>query len=205
MTTNPIAATTRSSEIPELDGLMRPTGVIHSALCVLEELFFSSDKPADEESWLETNYICEENPEEIRDELIRLIRSPGWSRFLNQSVAFWRLLDQKDHRIILFCRQRSPVASVLSQICRGTRLSEDFLNGHIRETDFPFLMEASGRLSKASVRICDAREPDAFMRVLFEAYPHFDCAMCDWDLTAEEIYAVYRMTRDSPIAFLCPQ
>jgi hypothetical protein len=41
--------------------------------------------------------------------------------------------------------------------------------------------------------------------VLFDAYPYFDCAVCDWDLEVEEIEAIGRMTKDSPIAFLCPQ
>ena len=83
--------------------------------------------------------------------------------------------------------------------------SEQFLEGNLKEPDFPVLTAAAGRLSNAPIRICDAREPGAFLKVLFEAHTAFDYALLDWTLAGEEMAAAYRLTRDSHIAFLCPQ
>ena len=87
----------------------------------------------------------------------------------------------------------------------GSTFSEQFLNGNLREGDFLTLTCAAGRLAQSQIRICDAREPDVFLKVLFDAHNHFDYAMCDWKLQGEELAAAYRMTRDSQISFLCPQ
>ena len=192
--------------LPDLAGLDEPAWLIHRSITVLEEIYCGAAKPVeDEESWLKIDFVPDQSAEQVRNELLELVRAPDRSCFMNQAVAFWRLLERDRQNLILFCRQRSPVANLLSLLIRGSRFNEEFLNGYFLESDFPMLMVAAGTLANAPVRICDARDPEVFLRVLFDAYPHFDCAVCDWNLTADEIQAVTRMTQDSPLAFLCPQ
>jgi len=192
--------------LPDITGLDEPAWLVHRSLSVLEEIYCSAAKlEEDEESWLKIDFVAEPSAEQVRNELLELVRAPDRSCFMNQAVAFWRLLEWDRQNLILFCRNRSPVANLLSLMIRGSRFNEDFLNGYFLESDFPMLMVSCGALANAPLRVCDARDPDVFLRVLFDAYPHFDCAVCDWNLTADEIRAVARMTKDSPLAFLCPQ
>jgi hypothetical protein len=86
----------------------------------------------------------------------------------------------------------------------GGTFSERLLDGNLSEIDFPVLTVGAGKLSNAPIRICDARNPDTFLKVLFDAHKAFEYAMCDWTLGREEAAAAYRLTQDSPITFLCP-
>ena len=201
----PIPTLRKRVNIPEIDGLEEPKPLLHSSIEVVEQIFFGTTKPDEEESWLKIDFVADQSAEHVRNELLELIRAPYRSDYMNQSVVFWRMLDRKEDNIIMFCRERSPIANVIFQMVRGSRLSEDFLNGYVCESDFPCMTASAGALSWAPLRICDTRDPDVFLRVLFDAYPYFDCAMCDWTLEPEEINAISRMTKDSPIAFLCPQ
>ncbi|MEI8288246.1 MAG: hypothetical protein WCH99_02135 [Verrucomicrobiota bacterium] len=201
----PVPASRKRAKIPEIEGLDEPKPLVHRSIEVVEQIFLGAAKPEEEESWLKIDFVADQSAEHVRNELLELIRAPYRSDYMNQSVAFWRLLDREQDNIIMFCRERSPVANLFFQMVRGSRLSEDFLNGYICESDFPCMVAAAGALARAPLRICDARDPDAFLRVLFDAYPYFDCAICDWTLEPEEINAISRMTKDSPIAFLCPQ
>jgi len=76
------------------------------------------------------------------------------------------------------------------------------IGGWMNESDFPIITATAARLITSPIRICDAREPDTFLNVLFHAHTHFDYAVCDWNLSAEEKAEAYRMTRDSQIKFL---
>lgn len=192
--------------IPDIEGLDEPKWWIHRSLNVLEEIFFDLAKTEEEETWLKINYVADQSAQHVRDELLALLHAPDRYHYMNQSAAFWQLLEIHQQRIVLFCRNRSPVANIIFHMCRGgSRFNEDFINGYIPEVDFAFLLCMTGALARAPIRICDVRDPSTFLPMFFEAYPHFDCALCDWDLEPEEIQAIIRITKDSPIAFLCPQ
>jgi hypothetical protein len=200
------AAPRTQREIPDIHGVDEPRWWVHRAIEALEEIYYGTAKPdPNEESWLKIDFAADQSAEHVRDELLALVRAPSRSDYMNQSVAFWKMLERMDNNIVMFCRNRSPVANIIFQMVRGSRLTEDFLNGYICESDFPVMTHSAGCLANAPLRICDVRDPDVFLRTLFDAYPHFDCAVCDWDLEDDEIAAIIRMTKDSPIAFLCPQ
>lgn len=74
--------------------------------------------------------------------------------------------------------------------------------GDLREIDFARLTAGAGRFAHAPVRICDAREPDTFLRVLWDVHGAFEFAICDWKLAGEELAAAYRLTCDSHLMFL---
>ena len=195
----------RLQEIPDLNGVDEPRWLVHQSIAVLEEIYYGAAKPDEEKSWLKIDFAADQGAKRVREELLALVRAPSRSDYMNQSVAFWRLMESKQANLIMFCKERSPVANIIFQMVRGSRLSEDFLNGYFLESDFPVMTNSAGWLANAPLRICDARDPGVFLQVLFEAYPYFDCAVCDWNLEPEEIQAITRMTKDSPIAFLCPQ
>lgn len=195
----------RSDEIPNIEGLYEAAWLIHESINVLEEIYIGAAS-LEEESWLKIDFVADQSAKHVHAEMLELLRAPDRHYFMNQSATFWRLLEMKQQKIVIFCRNRSPVTNMIFHMCRGgSRFDEDFVNGLWCESIFPFLTVSAGTLANAPIRICDARDPGVFLRVLFDAYPYFDCAVCDWDLEVEEIAAIIRMTKDSPIAFLCPQ
>ena len=74
----------------------------------------------------------------------------------------------------------------------------------LNESDWPYLLNAAGRLASAPLRICDTREPDTFPTMLHAAHPHFDHALCDWPLSAQEKAEAHRLTHNSPITLWRP-
>ena len=192
---------------PEVDDLLEPRPLVAQALLVLEHLFFNKDSSRQDggESWLKINYLHDESPQDVRGELLALIDSPMRWAFANQMVAFWRLIED-GHKIIFFCKDRSPVSQMLFMMTQGgSRFTADFVNGNLDEPDFLFLTVTAGVLAKSSVRFCDVRCPDMFLRRLFEAHESFDYAFCDWDLGEEEIRGLTRLTQNSRISFIYPQ
>ena len=159
----------------------------------------------EEAEWLKIDFVADQSAGHVREELLELVRSPQRPDYMNQSAIFWNLLTRTRDRVLMFCRNRSPVANLVFQVVRGSRLNEDFLNGYLDDSYFPIMNTSALQLSLAPLRICDARDPGVFLRTLFDAYPHFECAVCDWQLEDGEIELVRRMTRDKPIAFLCPE
>jgi len=192
---------------PEIVDLLEPQPLVAQALLVLEHLFFDRDssRQAGGEAWLKINYLHDESPEDVRQELLALLNAPMRWAFANQMVAFWHLIEE-GHKIIVFCKDRSPVAQMLFMMTQGgSRFTADFVNGNLNEPDFPFLTMTAGILAKSSVRFCDVRCPDMFLRRLFETHESFDYALCDWDLGGEEIRGLTRLTKNSRISFIYPQ
>jgi len=190
--------------LPAIEGLEEPKPLIHRVVEVLEALDAKFHEREITPPWLQSGHWPDQSPEQVQLELRALLRSPQLSAYLNHSWTFWSLLLRRQRPILWFCRNRSPVATVLFLMCRGSTLSERFLDGDLRERDFPILTGSAGRLSIAPIRVCDARERDSFCKVLFDAQTLFDYAFCDWRLEGEELAGAYRMTRDSQITFLCP-
>jgi hypothetical protein len=192
-------------EFLEIEGMEEPKPLVCRVIEVLEELYVEFHNPEITQPWMESSYVQDQSPEHVETELRSLLRSPLRSAYMNQSLTFWHVLLRQSKPTVLFCRERSPIANLLFQMCmRGNILSDRFLDGDFIERDFPVLTCAAGALSNAPIRICDARDPDTFLRVLFEAHKSLEYAMCDWTLTGEEMAAAYRMTKDSNVTFLCP-
>jgi hypothetical protein len=124
-----------------------------------------------------------------------------------QARLFWQLLRRK-HRLVIFYRRFSPAAGTLYKLCQQGRLNllARIIGGSMPESDFPLIMTAAGRLSAAShvVSLCDTLEPDTFLPRLRLACRHFDYALCDWNLTAQEKADAYRITQCSQIQILYP-
>ena len=77
--------------LPDLAGLDEPAWLIHRSITVLEEIYCGAAKPVeDEESWLKIDFVAEQSAEQVRNELLELVRAPDQSCFMNQAVAFWR-------------------------------------------------------------------------------------------------------------------
>ncbi len=192
-------------EFPEIEGLEEPKPVVLRVTEVLEELYEDFHNPEITQPWMESGFFQDQSPKHVEMELRRLLRSPLRPAHMNQSWTFWHFLLRMYKPTVLFCRERSPVANVLFQMCmRGNILTEQFLDGNFMERDFPILTSAIGKLCYAPIRICDAREPDTFLRVLSDAHKSFEYAVCDWTLAGDELVTAYRITQDSPITFLCP-
>jgi hypothetical protein len=192
-------------EFPAVESLMEPRPVVERAIDILEA--YSADRCGEERlpACQQSGHCPDESPEQVREELLELLQSPALIAHRNLSVTFWRLVRNRK-RTVLFCRNRSPVANALMHMCMpGDTLSERLLDGALREIDFARLTVGAGRLAHAPVRVCDVREPDTFLRVLFDAHEAFDFAICDWKLAGEELAAAYRLTRDSHVTFLCPE
>jgi hypothetical protein len=184
---NPIA-------LPTITGLLEMKPLINQAIEVIESACVPEYNPAPDDDM-----------KKVREELLPLLRSPNLYLYMNQSWVFWQRLIRYQKPTVLFCRNYSPVATTLFQMCMsGNILTEAFLDGNFKESDFPVLTSAAGRLSFSPIRICDAREPDTFLRVLSDARKAFEYAMCDWTLAGEEAAAAHRLMQDSPITFLCP-
>jgi hypothetical protein len=192
-------------EFPEIEGLEEPKPLVLRVIEVLEGFYENFHEPESTPPWMESGYVQDQSPEQVQLELRRLLRSPQLSAYMNQSVEFWLRLIRYQKPTVLFCRNYSPVAMTLFQMCMsGNIITESFLDGDFKERDFPILTSAAGRLVSSPIRICDARAPDTFLRVLSDARKVFEYAMCDWTLEGDELVAARRVTQDSPITFLCP-
>jgi len=204
--TEDMAKLGRRIEFPEIEGLEEPKPLVYRVIEILEEVYAGCHQHEITPPWLQSGHWPDQSPEQVQLELRALLRSPHLSAYLNQMWTFWRFVMRSQKPTLLFCRSRSPAANMLFLMCmRGSTLSEQLLEGDLKERDFPVLICGAGRLSNAPIRICDARNPDAFMRALFDAHTLFDYALCDWILEGEEMAVAYSMTRDSQITFLCPQ
>ncbi|MEI6195607.1 MAG: hypothetical protein WCS42_14890 [Verrucomicrobiota bacterium] len=196
----------RPSAIPEIDGVQESRSLVTQSIEVLEELFLKNYEVDEEETWLDTGFVPDQSAPHVRMELMELLQSPQLYASMNQSWTFWQMLSRRSARIIFFSRQRSPVANIVYLMCKGgSRFTAHYLNGMLCESDFHVLIHSAGMLSGSPIRFCDARDPDVFLKVLFDAHPHFDCAFCDWPLAGAELVAAYKMTSDGRISFLCPQ
>ena len=196
----------RPIAIPEIDGVQESRLLIIQAIEVLEELFLGNHEVEEEETWLDTGFVPDQSAPHVRMELTELLHSPQLYASMNQSWTFWQMLFRRSSRIIFFSRQRSPVANIVYLMSRGgSRFTANYLNGMLCESDFPVLTCSAGMLAMSPIRFCDARDPDVFLKVLFDAHPHFDYAFCDWQLAGAELASAYKMTSDGRISFLCPQ
>jgi len=190
--------------LPTIAGLNELKPYVGKAIGVLEK-FLSVNMDSITAGTVECDHVPDDDPKKVREELLGLLRSPSLHLYMNQSVEFWLRLIRYQKPTLLFCRNYSPVAMTLFQMCmNGNILTEAFLDGDLKERDFPVLTSAAGRLVSSPIRICDAREPDTFLRVLSDAHKAFECVMCDWTLEGDELVAARRMTQDSQITFLCP-
>jgi hypothetical protein len=171
----------------------------------LEEMAFKPDGLADSDSWGK-HLILDFNTKHVGLELCNLYCSPPkLSAQMIQARVIWQLLHRCS-KLIVFCRNLSPVASMLFQMCQTGRVNilGRIISGWMNESDFPVITASAARLVTSPIRVCDAREPDTFLNVLFEAHACFDYALCDWNLSAGEKAAAYRMTLGSQIKFFCP-
>jgi len=192
--------------LPTIAGLAELKPYVRQAIEVLEKIHLGHEyKDSILTGAAECDFVPDGDPKRVRAELLALLRSPSLYLYMNQSWVLWQRLIRYKKPTVLFCRNSSPVANVIFQMCMsGNILSEAFLDGNFEERDFPVLTNAAGRLCWAPLRICDAREPDTFLRVLSDAHKVFEYALCDWTLAGEEAVAAHRLTQDSQIKFLRP-
>jgi len=196
----------QQAEFPEIEGLENPKPLIHRAIEILEDFYSENHGMESTPSWRQSGHWSDQSPAQVQHELRALLHSPKLPAYLNQQWRFWHFLIRRQKPTLVFCRSRSPLANLIFLMSMtGSTFTEQLLDGNLSERDFPVLTCAAGMLSKAPIRICDAREPDVLLRVLFDAHKHFDYAVCDWKLDGDELAAAYRMTQDSQISFLCPQ
>jgi hypothetical protein len=180
--------------LPTIAGLVEMKPYVHQAIEVVESIGAA-----------ECNSVPDDDAKKVREELSALLRSPSLYLYMNQSWVFWQRLIRYQKPTVMFCRNYSPVATTLFQMCMsGNILTESFLDGDFKESDYPVLTSAAGKLHFSPIRICDAGAPGTFLRVLSDAHKAFEYAMCDWTLAGEEAAAAHRLTLDSPITFLCP-
>lgn len=194
-------------KFPAIAGVENPKPVVLQVIEVLEELWhrFNEVYGHEVESWGESLWSADQSPLAVRNELLALISSPLWVAYLNLSWILWQRVLRYQQPVLLFCRTLSPAASVLFHMTgRPGVLSEKFLRGDIEDRDITMLIPSAGRLCNAPMRICDAREPEVFLRVLMAGHRSFRFAVCDWELRGEEAAAAYRITKDARISFLCP-
>ena len=197
----------RQIELPEIEGVEEPKPLVLRVIEVLEMLHAEHHDPEMSPPWVSSGFMADQSAEAVQTELRALLKSPELAPAMNQSWTFWHFLLRRQNSTLLVCRNRSPVANLLFQMCMfgGNILTEQFLAGNFQESDLAVLTSAAGRLSNAPIRICDARNPGSFIEVLSAAHKSFEYVLCDWTLDGEELAAAYRLTRDSDITFLCPQ
>src|ERR1035437_2353392 len=189
-------------EISEIDGLLETKPLITRALSVLEVVWENythqrASKPPQSPFSLW--------PEQVWVELQSLLKSSELPAYLNLQWRFWNFLMNRSKSTVWFCRKHSPLATLLFLIHRtGSTFTKQFADSNFQEDDFPIIMQSAGQLVSNPIRICEAREPDTFLKVLVEARHLFEYAVCDWPLAGDELAGAYRLTQDSPITFLCP-
>ena len=124
---------------------------------------------------------------------------------MTQARIVWQWLHRR-RRVIVFCRELSPVATMVFQMCQQGRTNPmpRLISGWMNESHFGHILNAAGRLASAPLRICDTREPDTFPTLLQAARPHFDHALCDWPLCAQEKAAAHRQMHNAPITLWYP-
>lgn len=189
----------------ELDGLTRAKPVVLEAIGVLEQLSYLHFSGEDAARLLRSEWWIYAEAKNVQQELQEFIRSPRYLSFRKLSAIFWRHSICARRATIMFCRELSPLATTLFHWSAGAKVfSERLAAGILEDDDFPKLTAAAGKLAGAPIRICDARTPDMFLRVLFETHTMFDYAVCDWTLDEEEVAGACRMTSDSRIKFLFP-
>ena len=188
--------------IPEIEGLELHGWWLHEAISVMEELYLYYE-PA-EEYWIKTDFAAYQSAEAVRRELQELLDGPDLVSCLRHSAAVWRVLNRKESaNIVMFCRDRSIIANLIIHMLRSRGMLEDFLKWQFTERAFEKLLHSSGVVAGASLRICDARDSDLFPARVFEAYPYFKYAVCDWKMSPAERKTVERIIGDSKISFLC--
>lgn len=193
-------------QFPETEALETPKDLIYRAIDVLEEWHEERGRQSTTaESWLKPDYMPDQGPEHVRTELRNLLNSPERVTYMNHSCTFWLRLVRYHRPTVLFCRTRSPVANVLFHLCmRGNILTEAFLAGEMRERDYPVLTVAVGKLVRAPIRICDARDDETFLSVLRRIATAFEYAFLDWVPSLEELEAARRIADSSKAKFLFP-
>lgn len=171
----------------------------------IEALIYRLDECTDPSAWAEKLRL-DSWTRHLALELIDLCcRQPKLSRRMAQARTTWQWLHRR-RRVIVFCRELSPVATMVYQMCQRGRTNPlpRIISGWMNEADWPHVLNAAGRLASAPLRICDTREPETFPSVLHAARPHFDHALCDWPLSAQEKAEAHRLTHGSPIKLWCP-
>ena len=170
----------RPIEFPEIEGLEKPRPLVHRIIEVLEELYDEFHGLESTPPWMQSGHWQDQSVKQVQLELRRLLRSPHLSAYLNQQWTFWHFLLRRQKPTLLFCRNYSPVTNLLFLMCEtGNTFSERLVDGNLSEIDFPVLIAGAGKLGNAPIRICDARNPDTFLKVLFNAHKAFEYAMCD--------------------------
>ena len=207
----------KPNQYPQIKGMMGVKPVTSHCLTTVEHMFirqefidevvFPSPEPPDL-SLAREKLMLDFETRRIRTELLNLMSCPR--RLFAQAVQarlFWQLLRRK-HRLVIFHRDFSPAAGTLFKLGQQGRqnLLARIIAGSMPESDFAPIMAAAGRLSAAShvVSLCDALEPDTFLPRLRLIHRHFDYALCDWNLTAQEKAGACRISRHSQIQLLCP-
>jgi hypothetical protein len=200
---------------PEIESAANHRLLINQGIVFVEQMFsrqqtitdliYRPDESASLDSWREKLKF----DSWTRHAALKLIdlccRHPKLSRQMTQARTVWQWLHRR-HRVIVFCRELSPVATMVFQMCQRGRSNQmpRIISGWMNETHFGKMLNAAGRLVNAPLRICDTREPGTFLTVLPFVHRHFDQALCDWTLSAEEKAEAHRLTHSSPIQLWCP-
>jgi len=172
---------------------------------LIEDLIYRPDECTGLDSWAEKLRL-DSWTRHLALELIDLCcRHPKLSRQMTQARLIWQWLHRR-RRVMVLCRELSPVATIVFQMCQRGRTNPmpRIISGWMNESDWPYMLNAAGRLASAPLHICDTREPDTFPTLLHAARPHFDHALCDWPLSAQEKAAAQRQTHNAPITLWCP-
>ena len=193
-------------KLPMIEGLEEPKPLVCGALCIVENLYEEWSWPGGVIRMTKTySRWAGYNPELVQAELRAMLSDPKLPFYFNQQWRFWSFVINQQKQTLIFCRNHSPMAFLLFLMAQtGSRFSKQFVDGDYCESDFPVLTSSAGKLWNAPIRFCDAKEPTAFLRMLSDAHKSFEYAVCDWILEGDELAAAQRLTKDSPITFLCP-
>ena len=193
-------------DFPEISGLMKIKPQVNRALNVLETMWDNCLHEHDSmPPQSPVSFLPDQSLEQIHLELQSLLKSSELPELLNLQWRFWNVLLNRSKPTVLFCRERSPLGTLIFLMTRtGSIFKKHFADNNIQEEDFPVLMRSAGQLLSGPIRICDAREPDTFLKVLVQAQQLFEYAVCDWPLADHEWAAACRLTQDSSITFICP-
>jgi hypothetical protein len=72
----------RRRELPELEGLEEPRGLLHESICLLEEICCGTR--SEEPEWLKIDFTPDQNAKHVRDELLALVRSLAHSAYFEK-------------------------------------------------------------------------------------------------------------------------
>jgi hypothetical protein len=156
-------------------------------------------------SWREFGPWLAEGVKKLEEELAALEYSPRKAMLIDQVRVIWSLAVRRRTPAIWFIRAGNPVTVLVSAICEVAEVpTPRVVNGELEDRDFSRLTGAVGRFASSPLRMCNAREPGAFLNLLPKLFSEEAdcCVVCDWSLEGEDLAAAVQLKDESQISFL---